>query len=140
MGPYRAQAEIARVHAVARTADDTDWRLILEIYGALRASVDSPVVALNAAVARAMVDGPEAGLAEMDLLATGRDLDEYHLLHSARADLLRRLGRSAEAATAYRQALALVGTAPERRFLERRLAEVAGTIVPGSGWHNGRHG
>jgi RNA polymerase sigma-70 factor (ECF subfamily) len=129
LGAYRAQAEIGRVHAEAPTAADTDWSRILEIYRSLRASVDSPVVDLNAAVARAMVDGPAAGLAEMDALALAGDLDDYHLLHSARADLLRRLDRPDEAASAYRRALALVGTSPERRFLERRLADVAGTIV-----------
>jgi RNA polymerase sigma-70 factor, ECF subfamily len=133
MGPYRAQAEIAWVHASAPSADATDWPRILAVYRALQASVDSPVVDLNAAVARAMVDGPAAGLAEMDELAAAGDLDGYHLLHSARADLLRRLGRDAEAASAYRRALALVGSSPERRFLERRLAEVAGTIVPTAG-------
>ena len=129
LGPYRAQAEIGPIHTAAPTASDTDWPRILEIYGSLRASVDSPVVDLNAAVARAMVDGPAAGLAEMDALAHVGDLDDYHLLHSARADLLRRLGRRDDAASAYRRALALVGTSPERRFLERRLADVAGTIV-----------
>ncbi len=117
------------VHAVAATSDDTDWPRILAIYRAIQASVDSPVVDLNAAVARAMVDGPAAGLAEMDALGASGELDDYHLLYSARADLLRRLGRDDEAASAYRRALALVGTSPERRFLERRLAEVAGTIV-----------
>jgi len=130
MGPYQAQAEIARVHAVAPTSDATDWPRILTIYRAIQGSVRSPVVDLNAAVARAMVDGPAAGLAEMDALGATGDLDDYHLLHSARAELLRRLGRDDEAASAYRRALALVGTSPERRFLERRLAEVAGTIVP----------
>jgi len=87
-------------------------------------------VALNAAVALAMVEGPEMGLAAIEQVAAGGDLGDYHLLHSAQADLLRRLGRGAEAGAAYRRALALVGTSPERRFLERRLAEVAGTIDP----------
>jgi RNA polymerase sigma-70 factor (ECF subfamily) len=130
LGPYRAQAEIARIHAVAPTAAATDWPQILAVYRGLQQSVASPVIDLNAAVARAMVDGPAAGLAEMDRLAADGDLDDYHLFHSARADLLRRLGRDGDAASAYRRALALVGTSPERRFLERRLAEVAGTIVP----------
>ncbi len=129
MGPYRAQAEIARRHAVAATPEDTDWPAILGIYRALLEAVDSPVVALNAAVALAMVDGPDAGLAAIDRLAGQGGLDDYHLLHSARADLLRRLGRTGDAAAAYRRALALVGTSPERRFLERRLAEVAGTVT-----------
>ena len=131
MGPYRAQAEIARRHAVAASHEETDWTGILAIYRALLDAVDSPVVALNAAVALAMVDGPEAGLAAIDRLADEGGLDGYHLLHSARADLLRRLDRPTEAAAAYRRALALVGTSPERRFLERRLAEVAGTVTPG---------
>ena len=133
LGPYRAQAEIARIHAVAPTATATDWPRILTIYRGLQASTASPVVDLNAAVARAMVDGPAAGLAEMDQLAADGELDGYHLLHSARADLLRRLGRHRDAASAYRRALALVSTSPERRFLERRLAAVAGTIVAPEG-------
>ncbi|MGZ4715611.1 MAG: RNA polymerase sigma factor [Acidimicrobiales bacterium] len=130
MGPYRAQAEIARHHAIASTPEETDWPAILAVYRALLGAVDSPVVALNAAVALAMVDGPAAGLAAIDRLAEQGGLDDYHLLHSARADLLRRLGRPTDAAVAYRRALALVGTSPERRFLERRLAEVAGTVTP----------
>jgi len=130
MGPYRAEAEIARRHAVAASYRETDWAGILTIYRALFEAVDSPVVALNAAVALAMVDGPDAGLAAVDRLADEGGLDGYHLLHSARADLLRRLDRPTEAAGAYRRALALVGTSPERRFLERRLAEVAGTVTP----------
>ena len=130
MGPYRAQAEIARVHAVAARSADTDWPRILDVYEALAASDDSPVVALNAAVALAMVAGPAAGLEAIDAIDRSDQLDEYGPYHSARADLLRRLGRRDEAAAAYRRALALVGTSPERRFLERRLAEVAGTIRP----------
>ena len=130
IGPYRAQAEIARCHAVAASPAETDWTAIVERYRALLGAVDSPVVALNAAVAKSMVEGPGAGLAAIDALAATGDLDEYHLLHSARADLLRRLDRPVEAAAAYRRALALVGTSPERRFLERRLAEVAGTVTP----------
>ena len=130
IGPYRAQAEIARIHAAATTTADTDWPRVLTIYRSLAHATGSPVVALNAAVALAMVDGPEAGLAAIEELAAEGDLDGYHLLHSAQADLLRRLGRGTEAGAAYRRALALVGTSPERRFLERRLAEVAGTIDP----------
>jgi RNA polymerase sigma-70 factor (ECF subfamily) len=130
LGPYRAQAEIARVHADAPTPGETDWPRILTIYEALQQANDSPVIGLNAAVARSMVDGPAAGLAAIDDLDRTGALDGYHLLHSARADLLRRLDRTAEAADAYRRALALVGSSPERRFLERRLAEVAGTITP----------
>jgi RNA polymerase sigma-70 factor (ECF subfamily) len=130
MGPYRAQAEIARVHAVAPTAADTDWPRILELYRALAEADGSPVIALNAAVALAMVEGPAAGLAAIDTIAEPDQLDDYPLYHSARADLLRRCDRPQEAAAAYRRALALVGTSPERRFLERRLAEVAGHIEP----------
>jgi len=130
MGPYRAQAEIARHHAVAVTSADTDWPAILAIYRGLLEAVDSPVVALNAAVALAMVEGAQAGLDAIDRLAGQGGLDDYHLLHSARADLLRRLDRPQEAAASYRRALALAGTSPERRFLERRLAEVAGTVTP----------
>ena len=124
IGPYRAQAEIARAHAVAPSAGETDWPRILRIYQALVQADRSPVVALNAAVALAMVEGPEAGLDAVDRIGAFGDLDDYGLYHSTRADLLRRCGRADEAAAAYRTALALVGTAPERRFLERRLAEV----------------
>ena len=130
IGPYRAQAEIARLHAEAPSFAETDWPSIVAIYRELARATSSPVVALNGAVALAMAEGPEAGLAAIDELARGGDLDDYHLLHSAQADLYRRVGRDAEAAAAYRRALALVGTSPERRFLERRLAEVAGTIGP----------
>jgi RNA polymerase sigma-70 factor (ECF subfamily) len=132
IGPYRAQAEIARIHADAPDAASTEWPAILAIYVSLTAATDSPVVALNAAVARAMVHGPEAGLAAIDALDESA-LSGYYLLPAARADLLRRAGRPADAAVAYRRALALVGTSPERRFLERRLAEVAGTITPVDG-------
>ena len=124
MGPYRAQAEIARAHIVAATPDQTDWPRILRIYRALAEADDSPVIALNAAVALAMVEGPARGLAAVDEIGAAGELDDYALYHSSRADLLRRCGRTDDAAVAYRRALALVGTSPERRFLERRLAEV----------------
>jgi len=124
MGPYRAQAEIARAHALAGSPDETDWSRILRIYQALAQADPSPVVALNAAVALAMVEGPAAGLVAVDGIGDAGDLESYALYHSTRADLLRRCDRHDEAATAYRRALTLVGTAPERRFLERRLAEV----------------
>jgi RNA polymerase sigma-70 factor (ECF subfamily) len=127
MGPYRAQAEIARAHVVAPTPEATDWPRILRIYRALAEADDSPVIALNAAVALAMVEGPARGLAAVDEIGASGELDGYALYHSSRADLLRRCGRPDEAATAYRRALALVGTSPERRFLERRLAEVTAT-------------
>jgi RNA polymerase sigma-70 factor, ECF subfamily len=123
-GPYALQAAIAALHARAARAEDTDWPQIVALYDRLYAQVPTPVVALNRAVAIAMTDGPEAALPLLDQLAEARELREYHLLPAARADLLRRLGRRAEAAAAYREALALVGNEPERRFLERRLAQV----------------
>ena len=123
-GPFTLQAAIASEHARAATAADTDWRAIATLYDRLAALERSPVVALNRAVALAMAEGPARGLAEMDALREA--LDGYHLLHAARADLLRRLDRRDEAAEAYRRAHALAGADPERRFLERRLAEVSG--------------
>jgi RNA polymerase sigma-70 factor (ECF subfamily) len=121
-GRYQIQAAIAAVHANAERAEDTDWREIVALYDLLLRRHPSPVVELNRAVAVAMAEGPEAGLGQVDLLA-GR-LDLYHLFHSARADLLRRLGRSAEAAEAYERALTLTTNDVERRFLRRRLDEV----------------
>jgi RNA polymerase sigma-70 factor (ECF subfamily) len=123
-GPYRLQAGVSALHAVAPTAAATDWRRILALYDRLMEVAGSPVVALNRAVAVAMVDGPAAGLELMDALAASGDLDGYHLLHAGRADLLRRLGRRPEAATAYRRALELATNPVERAFLTRRLAEV----------------
>jgi RNA polymerase sigma-70 factor, ECF subfamily len=123
-GPYRLQACIAALHAVAPTAAATDWRRILLLYDQLMEVAPSPVVALNRAVAVAMVDGPAAGLTLMDELAASGDLDGYHLLHAGRADLLRRLGRGPEAATAYRRALDLATNPVEQAFLTHRLAEV----------------
>jgi RNA polymerase sigma-70 factor (ECF subfamily) len=123
-GPYALQAAIAAVHAQAARSEATDWRQIVALYDRLHRLVPTPVVALNRAVAVAMSDGPAAALPLLDDLAASRELREYHLLPAARADLLRRLGRSQEAADAYREALALVGNEPERRFLARRLAEV----------------
>jgi RNA polymerase sigma-70 factor (ECF subfamily) len=123
-GPYVLQAAIAAVHADAARAADTDWNEIVELYNLLLQIDSSPVIQLNRAAAVAMRDGPEAGLALVDaLLATG-DLDGYHLAHSARADLCRRLGRSADARASYARALRLTRQEPERRFLERRLREV----------------
>ncbi|MCE9572233.1 MAG: sigma-70 family RNA polymerase sigma factor [Deltaproteobacteria bacterium] len=122
-GPYALQAAIAAVHARAATAAQTDWALIAALYAALAARWPTPVVALNHAVAVAMAEGPAAGLALIDELAA--ELADYYLFHAARADLLRRLARDREAAAAYRGALARVGTEIERRFLERRLAEVS---------------
>jgi RNA polymerase sigma-70 factor (ECF subfamily) len=123
-GPFALQAAIAAEHARAATADDTRWGRIAALYDELAALERSPVVALNRAVAVAMAEGPARGLEEIDAL--GDALDGYHLLHAARADLLRRLNRRGEAAAAYRRAHALAGQAAERRFLERRLAEVSG--------------
>ncbi|MBD0329811.1 MAG: RNA polymerase sigma factor [Thermoleophilia bacterium] len=120
-GPYRLQAAIAAVHAEAARAEDTDWAQIAALYGALGRIAPSPVVEVNRAVAVAMAEGPAAGLL---LLEPIEGLDAYHLLHAARADLLRRLDRVDEAEAAYRTALELVTNPAERRFLERRLAEV----------------
>ena len=127
-GPYTLQAAISAVHAEARTAEATDWIQIAGLYDVLLRADPSPIVELNRAVAVAMRDGPEAGLRLIDDLLTREPsreaLADYHLTHSARADLLRRLGRKAEAAAAYRRALELSRQAPERRFLEKRLSEL----------------
>jgi RNA polymerase sigma-70 factor, ECF subfamily len=124
-GPYRLQACVAALHAAPPTAAATDWRRIALLYDQLMEVAGSPVVALNRAVAVAMVEGPAAGLALVDDLAASGELAGYHLLHAARADLLRRLGRGPEAATAYRAALERTTNPVERSFLSRRLAEVA---------------
>jgi RNA polymerase sigma-70 factor (ECF subfamily) len=123
-GPYQVQAAIAACHARAERAADTDWPQIAALYGRLAALTPSPVVRLNRAVAVAMADGPEAGLALVDEL--GDELAGYRQVPATRADLLRRLGRLEEAATAYREALAMTESEAERRFLTRRLAEVGG--------------
>lgn len=123
-GPYTLQAAIAAVHAEARTAEATDWRQICALYAALLALQPSPVIELNRAAAVAMHEGPAAGLTLIDALLARGELQGYHLAHAARADLCRRLGRKAAAATAYREALALAPSDPERRFLERRLREL----------------
>lgn len=123
-GPYTLQAAIAAVHAEARTAEATDWRQICALYDALLALQPSPVVELNRAAAVAMHAGPAAGLALIEALLARGELQEYHLAHSARADLCRRLSRRDEAAAAYRQALALTRSEPEMRFLEQRLREL----------------
>ena len=120
-GAYQLQAAIAALHARAPRPEDTDWPQIATLYGSLAAIAPSPVVSLNRAVAVAMADGPAAGLPLIDELAA--ELDGYHLLHSARADLLRRLGRDDEARDAYRRALELATNPAERAFLGRRLAE-----------------
>ncbi len=122
---YALQAAIAALHARAASAADTDWTQIAALYAALHALSPSPVVRLNHAVAVAMSDGPASGLRLLDALAAEGALADFHLLAAARADMLRRLGRHAEAADAYREALALVGNEPERRFLEGRLQAAA---------------
>jgi RNA polymerase sigma-70 factor, ECF subfamily len=124
-GPFAIQAAIAALHCQAARAEDTDWPQIVQLYDVLEELDPSPIVALNRAVAVAMVDGPQAALTLIDALAV--DLDSYQLLHAARADLLRRIGAGAEAAKSYRRALALVTNESERRFLERRLREVQQT-------------
>ncbi len=129
-GPYTLQAAIAVVHAEAPTAAATDWAQIVGLYDALLALEPSPVVALNRAVAVAMRDGPETGLALVDGLLAEGHLDGYRLAHAARADLCRRLGRTDAARTSYEKALALTRQAAERRFLERRLAEL-GNVAGG---------
>ncbi|WP_125774591.1 RNA polymerase sigma factor [Antribacter gilvus] len=123
-GPYQVQAAVAALHARAATADQTDWAEIAALYDVLVGMTPSPVVALNRAVAVAMLRGPEAGLIEVDLLADAPELAAYYLLPAVRADLLRRSGRASEAAAGYRRALALVDREGDRRLLERRLAEV----------------
>lgn len=124
-GPYSVQAAIAALHAEAPSSAETDWVEIIGLYDLLYTLAPSPVVALNRAVAVAMRDGPAAGLTLMDTLAAAGELDQYYLLHAARADLLRRLERHEEATTAYQCALALTEQAPERRFLQKRLGEVS---------------
>jgi RNA polymerase sigma-70 factor (ECF subfamily) len=124
-GPYTLQAAIAAVHAEARTAAATDWAQIVGLYDVLVRAEPSPVIELNRAVAVAMRDGPESGLALLDAILARGDLREYHLAHSARGDLCRRLGRIVEARDSYERALALIRLEPERQFLERRLRELS---------------
>jgi RNA polymerase sigma-70 factor (ECF subfamily) len=123
-GAYAIQAAIAALHARAPRPQDTDWPQIAALYALLRHRAPGPVVELNHAVAVAMVEGPERGLRLLDALAARGGLPGYHLLPAARADALRRLGRRADAARAYREALALAALEPERRFLESRLREL----------------
>jgi RNA polymerase sigma-70 factor (ECF subfamily) len=125
-GSYTLQAAIAAVHAQALTPEATDWAQIVGLYDVLARADPSPVVELNRAAAVAMRDGPLAGLDLIDAILARGDLVDYHLAHSARADLCRRLGRAAEAREAYERALGLTRQEPERRFLERRLREVRG--------------
>lgn len=123
-GPFALEAAIAAEHCKAARADDTDWPRIVKLYDLLQQLLPSPVVALNRAVAVAMAHGPNTGLAIIDELAASGELDDYHLLHAARADMLRRLGSNTDAAESYEQALSLATNDSERRFLERRLREV----------------
>ena len=122
IGPYTLQAAISAVHADAARATDTNWAESVGLYDVLLRASPSPIVNLNRAVAVAMRDGPEVGLALVDALVAGGELNEYYLLHAARADMCRRLGRRADAINAYHQALARSQLAPERRYFEQRLA------------------
>ena len=124
-GPFAIQAAIAAEHCRAKRAQDTDWSQIVRLYNLLERVQPSPIVSLNRAVAVAMVEGPRPGLELIDALAAAGELGGYHLLHAARADLLRRVGSRVEAAESYARALALVTNDSERRFLERRLREVS---------------
>jgi RNA polymerase sigma-70 factor, ECF subfamily len=125
VGPYTIQAAIGAVHAQAASAAATDWAQIVALYDVLMRAQPSPVIELNRAVAVAMRDGPSAGLVLINAILTRGDLQSYHLAHSARADLCRRLGRTADARTSYERALSLTQQEPERRFLARRLSELS---------------
>ena len=125
-GSYTLQAAIAAVHSVAPSVETTDWSQIVRLYDMLLEAGQSPVIELNRAVAVAMRDGPTAGLALIDALLDRGELVDYHPAHSVRADLNRRLGRVNEAKASYRRALGLARQEPERRFLQRRLAEISG--------------
>ena len=125
IGTYSIQAAISAVHARAKSTADTEWGSIVSLYDLLLQAQPSSVVALNRAVAISMRDGPESGLDLIDQLLSSGELTEYHLSHAARADMLRRLGKRKEAAAAYKEALTLARQEPERRFLERRLKEIA---------------
>jgi len=124
VGPYTLQAAIAAVHAEVPSAAATDWGQIVELYSLLARVEPSPVVDLNRAVAVAMRDGPSAGLTLIEAILARGDLEDYHLVHAARADLCRRLGRTTEAQVSYERALGLTQQEPERRFLQRRLNEL----------------
>jgi len=123
-GPYTLQAAIAAVHAEAPGTIETDWAQIVALYDLLLRVEPSPIVELNRAVAVAMRNGPSRGLELVDELLARGELANYHLAHAARADLCRRLGKNTEARTSYKKALALTKQEPERRFLEKRLAEL----------------
>ena len=123
-GSYTLQAAIAAVHAEAESVAATDWRQIVALYDRLLQIQPSPVVQLNRAVAVAMCDGPEAGLAQINAVLEQGELANYYLAHSARADMYRRLGRTAEARSAYEKALALTQQEPERQFLQERIRQL----------------
>jgi len=123
-GPYTLQAAIAAVHAEAPTPAATDWSQIVGLYTLLARTTPSPVIELNRAVAVAMRDGPAAGADLIDAILARGDLADYHLAHSARAELCRRAGRTDDARASYQRALALTKQEPERRFLQARLAEL----------------
>jgi len=125
VGLYAVQAAISAAHASAPSLAATDWNQIIGLYDLMVQAAPSPVIEMNRAAAIAMRDGPEAGLAQMDAILARSDLSNYHPAHLARADVLRRLGRAAEARVAYERALALAEQGAERRFIERRLAELA---------------
>ncbi|MDQ2775582.1 MAG: RNA polymerase sigma factor [Acidobacteriota bacterium] len=129
IGPYQLQAAIAALHAEAKTAADTDWKQIAALYRELARLHPSATVRLNHAVAIAMSEGPDQGLLHLDAIAASGALDPYYLYHAARADLLRRLSRKEEATAAYRIALSLTANAVERRYLRRRIAELAGASI-----------
>jgi RNA polymerase sigma-70 factor (ECF subfamily) len=125
IGPYTLQAAIAAEHARAARPEDTDWSRIAHLYGRLLEIQRSPIVELNRAVAISMHEGPASGLRQVDAILERGDLQKYHLAHSARADFLRRVGRTEEARQAYETALSLCHQASEQAFLRRRLAELA---------------
>jgi RNA polymerase sigma-70 factor, ECF subfamily len=131
-GRFGVEAAIAALHCEAARAEDTDWPQIARLYEVLERLQPSPIVSLNRAVAVAMVEGPHPALKLIDHLGASGELEEYHLLHATRADLLRRLGMAADAAASYERALALAGNTSERRFLERRLREMQALIAPGN--------
>ena len=139
-GRYPTQAAIAALHLQASAPSETDWAQIVGLYDRLMALAPSPIVALNRAAALAMAEGAERGLAQLDELASSGALRGYHLLATSRADLLRRLGRFAQAAAAYREALSLTQNDAERRFLEARLSEVSRVTREGEGLSEGAGG
>jgi RNA polymerase sigma-70 factor (ECF subfamily) len=125
IGAYAVQAAIAAVHAEAPGYADTDWSEIIGLYDLLLRITPSPIIELNRSVAVAMRDGPEAGLADVDRLLAGGELDNYQLAHAARADFCRRLGRHQDARVSYERAIKLTAQGPARRFLEKRLAALS---------------